>query len=977
MKRRTFLKLAGMGSLSFAAGCSDPQKTIYSLVAAPDDMITGKGLWYATTCRECPAGCGILAKNREGRAIKLEGNPLHPVNKGTICMRGQAALQAVYHPDRIRTPLLKQGSSWRPISFEAAEGYIKSKAGEAAQKGRNRVRLITETPGESLFQLMNSALARWESDPAVVFESFAYESLRKANEDVFSVDGLFSYRMEDADVLVTFGADFLETWLSPVEYARKFKEMHAFRDGDKGLFITVGPYLSLTGVNADTWLPCHPGSETAIVLSLIRDALQSGRGQGVRDFVRKIIERAAEPYTRARVLEISGFSPSQYDGLKERLFSAKRPLVLGTGTGDIGGNSFHTNMAVNLLNAVLDPELRNFDFKSRQRVEMAARRSDVLTLFDELSAGAADLLMLHQVNPVFQLPPGSGAKAAMERDALFVVSFSNFMDDTSRLADLIFPVRMPLESWDEYEGKKGFVSILQPVMGNVTDAPQMGDVLLNTAFAGGKPAESYKAHLMARLIEEGPIRDEKTWLEALRSGGIATASDDADAKVFIPYTVSDAFHSVADPIRQDLVFVGMPSIRFFDGRGANRPWLLEIPDPITKVAWQTPLLVHLETLAARGLEQGDIVKIQSKQGSLEAPVFESETVIPGVVTMSIGQGHQGFGRYAENRGRNPATLFPPDAEPRFGGPRFFIHPVSIHRTGHGMELAHTDGSRIQHGRKIALSTSLENAQSGQRDPGGGLAMWDFPVTLPLPEGYDRKRDFYPAIEYEDYRWAMVVDLDRCIGCSACSAGCYAENNLGVVGEKQLINGREMSWLRVERYHDPDQMEKITFLPMMCQHCDNAPCEAVCPVYAPHHSAEGLNNQIYNRCIGTRFCGQNCPYKVRRFNWFTWQWPKPLNLQLNPDVTVRSKGVMEKCSFCIQRIKIARNAAKNENRRIRDGEIIPACVQTCPTTALVFGNLMDPKSRVRRLVEDSRAYQVMGYLNAKPAVIYLKKVVQEI
>jgi Fe-S-cluster-containing dehydrogenase component len=247
----------------------------------------------------------------------------------------------------------------------------------------------------------------------------------------------------------------------------------------------------------------------------------------------------------------------------------------------------------------------------------------------------------------------------------------------------------------------------------------------------------------------------------------------------------------------------------------------------------------------------------------------------------------------------------------------------------------------------------------------------------LPEGYDPQRDFYPPHDHKDYRWGMVVDLDRCIGCGACAAACYAENNLGVVGVDRVIEGREMSWMSIERYHSEEAMEKVTFLPMLCQHCDNAPCESVCPVYAPHHSKEGINNQIYNRCIGTRFCVQNCPYKVRRFNWFDWKWPEPLNLQLNPDVTVRSKGVMEKCSFCIQRIKAAHNVAKNEKRKIRDGEVAPACVQTCPTGALVFGNLMDRQSRVRQLVDDPRAYQAIGYVNTKPAVIYLKKVTQEI
>jgi molybdopterin-containing oxidoreductase family iron-sulfur binding subunit len=294
-----------------------------------------------------------------------------------------------------------------------------------------------------------------------------------------------------------------------------------------------------------------------------------------------------------------------------------------------------------------------------------------------------------------------------------------------------------------------------------------------------------------------------------------------------------------------------------------------------------------------------------------------------------------------------------------------------------VELARTDGSLIEHGRKIALTTGLEALVEAEPHEKTGLGMWDFPLTLPLAEGYDRKRDVYAPHQHEKYRWAMVVDLDRCIGCNACAAACYAENNLGVVGLERIREGRVMAWLLVQRYFDPQTMKRVTFLPMLCQHCDNAPCESVCPVFAPHHSKEGLNNQVYNRCIGTRFCSQNCPYKVRRFNWFDWKWPKPLHLQLNPDVTVRSKGVMEKCSFCVQRIKDAHGVAKDEKRDIRDGEVQPACVQTCPTKALVFGNLMDQDSLVRKLVEDRRAYQAMGYLNTKPAVIYLKKVVQEI
>jgi molybdopterin-containing oxidoreductase family iron-sulfur binding subunit len=328
-------------------------------------------------------------------------------------------------------------------------------------------------------------------------------------------------------------------------------------------------------------------------------------------------------------------------------------------------------------------------------------------------------------------------------------------------------------------------------------------------------------------------------------------------------------------------------------------------------------------------------------------------------------------------GLNPLLLLPSETLPESGAPLVATELTSLKRLDRSMKLAHTDGSRTQHERKIACSVFSNDLTGPKAVENGGLTMKDFPFTLPLPGGYDRGRDFYPSHEHKDYRWAMVVDLDKCVGCSACTAACYAENNVAVVGIIQIIKQREMSWLAVQRYHDEGRKEQLIFLPMLCQHCDNAPCEPVCPVFAPQHSKEGINNQVYNRCIGTRFCSQNCPYKVRRFNWFDWKWPEPLNLQLNPDVTVRSKGVMEKCSFCIQRIKEAHQRARNENRKIRDGEVQPACVQTCPTGVFTFGNLMDKESQVRKVIEDPRAYQAMGYLNTKPAVIYLKKVVQEI
>jgi molybdopterin-containing oxidoreductase family iron-sulfur binding subunit len=616
-------------------------------------------------------------------------------------------------------------------------------------------------------------------------------------------------------------------------------------------------------------------------------------------------------------------------------------------------------------------------------VEIAAKRAEVMNLFNTLKSEPVDLLLLNNVNPVFTLPPDSGVKEALENSAPFVVSFSNFMDETTKLADLIFPVNLPLETWDEYSGWQSIISTQQPAMGKLTEAPHLGDVILNAAFENNKPAQDFKTYVVAQLGSHGKITNELDWVQTLQRGGIfkPAAENIQRPKKIQPQKVPVALIKTLAPPPKELMFQAVPSIRFFDGRGANKSWLCEVPDPLTKVAWQTPVIVHPQILQKMGLAQGDIIKIKSKWGSLEAPIYESGNIHPEMLVMSIGQGHEDYGRYASGMGINPLRLLSAQADEISGGSMFGVQPISIEKTGRSSKLAHTDGSRFTEGRKIAETVDLKNLQAEKAhappEAEQGLGMYEFPFALPTEEGYDPKRDFYPPHKHVDYRWAMVVDLDRCIGCAACAVACQAENNVAVVGLKRVLEQREMAWLWIERFHDPKQMEKIIFLPLLCQHCDNAPCEVVCPVYAAHHSKEGLNNQIYNRCVGTRFCSQNCPYKARRFNWFDWQRPQPSHLQLNPDVTVRSKGVMEKCSFCVQRIKEARDNAKNEDRKIRDGEIQPACAQTCPTGVFTFGNIMDKNSRVRQMVEDRRRYQVMGYLNIKPAVIYLKKVLQEV
>ena len=397
MDRRTFLKIAGMGSMAFATGCSpDPDRKLFSLVHAPDDMVTGEPQWYATTCRECPAGCGVIAKNREGRVIKLEGNPGHPVNQGALCMRGQAALQGLYDPDRIQSPLLKEKDGWRAVTNDEALAAIRRKTAAAARKGPERIQFWTDVMGTPLYDLAAETMAGWNAAAPMVYEPFGYDALKAANEMLFGIDGLFAYRMEAADVLVSFGADFLETWLSPVSYARQFKAMHRVRKGRKGLFFHVGPFQSLTGANADAWVACRPDTETIIALALIQIGLDVGRAEHLPFGLKEALETIVTRYPKAAMLEQTGVPEPVFDRLATRLFQAQKPLVLGTGAGAHGANGFATNLAVNLLNYIDDSwelvsiYLLFFD-KGKQCLFINIRKGAHVPFFEKLVDASAKI----------------------------------------------------------------------------------------------------------------------------------------------------------------------------------------------------------------------------------------------------------------------------------------------------------------------------------------------------------------------------------------------------------------------------------------------------------------------------------------------------------------------------------------------------------------------------------------------------------
>jgi len=745
-------------------------------------------------------------------------------------------------------------------------------------------------------------------------------------------------------------------------------------------FVYVGPRLALTGMSADQWIAAAPGTEGMLALAMAQVIVSRRLAPVPADVAR--VRAALDANAPERVAATVGIEAQVITRLAREFAASRGGLAVAGGIAAQYPNGAEIVAAVNILNYVAGQVGKTVKFGPNHALAAGGSFQGLTDLAADASAGKVALLLVHGANPAHSLP--AAFSRALSK-AGYKVSFSSYLDETAAASDLVLPDLHPLEQWNDSEPRSGVHALQQPAMQPVfANTQHAGDVVLRLA---GKPG-TFKDYLQGRWQDlhrrYGKGRGfEEFWDDALQHGGVYT---DVPVQTVRLALAGDMPALGWKPAPDQPLLLVCPSIALHDGRGANKPWLQELPDPVSKITWHGWVEVHPETAAKWQVADGDVLLLKSPHGALRAPVWITPGVRPDVLAIPTGQGHKAYGRYARDRSFNAFELLS-DAPTGYGG-RAFAVSVTVAKTGDHRRLATLEGDAREQGSGVIEVLPLARAQQLKR----GAHPFHERLTPPyadraLAEWAEAQREEAALGDYAHPhpRWGMAIDLAKCTGCSACVTACYAENNLATVGEELVVRRRQMSWLRIERYYTGGEAGRpvgAVVTPMLCQQCGNAPCEPVCPVYAAYHTPDGLNGQVYNRCVGTRYCANNCPYKVRYFNWYNyaepggeWEsWPDPLNMLLNPDVTVREKGVMEKCTFCVQRIRGAQNRARLEDRNVEDGDITPSCAQACPSEAIVFGDLRDPASRVSALARDPRGYHVLAGLNTQPAITYLAKVV---
>lgn len=894
----------------------------------------------------------------------MEGLPEHPLSQGGLCAVGQALPIGLYDSQRFAGPLQNDKSTdWTTVDQQITQALDRIKTQPQA------VRVVTPTVTSPTLQARIAAFVKQFPDGRhVVFDPNSSSAILDAHQQTHAARVLPHYHFERAVVVVSVGADFLGTWISPVEFTAGWSARRAPQSNkpEMSYHIQFESRMSLTGSNADRRYAIHPSQQGPLV----------GRLAEI------IATLAGKPLAEKPAANVDGKFDQVLADLAERLWKERGKCLVICDSQDVGVQRY-----VNFINHLLGNYGATLDIERPSRQRRANDR-EVEQLVEDLSAGRVGALLVADIDLLHALAHRTGLADAVDRVPL-TVSFGPRRDEFNTHAKYVCPDHHPLESWSDAEPVSGLISLGQPTLKPLGNTRAM---LESLAIWMGQPTTlvaALQTHWKDTVFPRRPSSASASfadfWDDALRSGFVEVTTEPvkpaefnvASIKPLMPATATDGFTIVL------YNKVGMP-----DARHAHNPWLQELPDPVTKVTWGNYVCVSPADADKLQINDGDVIAVSvGKDGpQLELPALVQVGQHEGTLAIARGYGVAGTDRFAKIGpqwiGANPtvadgelvgvnAAVF---QEFRNGMLRYERSGATVAKTGKHRALAATQkynslelpSNVAPHGaehRDVIQRTTLA---AFAKDPHAGAAEDHTPTEPQLwPEDHPQT----------GHAWGMVIDLNKCTGCSACVIACQAENNIPVVGYDEVRRQRDMHWLRIDRYYDQvSENVDVAHQPMMCQHCDNAPCETVCPALATVHSSEGLNEQVYNRCVGTRYCANNCPYKVRRFNWFAYPHPDlRQNLVLNPEVTVRSRGVMEKCSMCVQRIEAGRIAARTQGVPMADGMVQTACQQSCPADAILFGDMNDPKSAIATALKNPRRYRVLEELNVRPSVSYLRVV----
>ena len=925
--RRKFLQLMGASlALAGMTACTkQPTEQIMPFVRAPEDLIPGRPRFYSTAMPVGGAAIGLLVESHEGRPTKVEGNPGHPASLGATDVLAQASILSLYDPDRSQSisylgEIRSYGSFLTSFRQLIEQQRVKQGAG---------LRILTEAVTSPT--LADQLQAIQKAFPAAQFhqwEPAASHGARAAAFHAFGEPLNTYYRLENADVIVALDSDFLASGPASVRYARAFADRRRVRGGQTRMnrLYAVECTPSPTGGKADHRLALRASDVESFAASLAASV-------GVS---------AVHP---SRSLEAAGKWPEPW------IVALAKDLLEHRGTSVVIPGE-HQSPGVHVLAHMMNQVLGNIGKTVVYTAPLEARPSDYVmdlqALVKDLNADQVDALVIAGANPVFTAPADIGFRQAIAK-AKTRIRLGQYEDETSSLCQWHIPEAHYLEAWSDTRAYDGTVTIQQPLIAPLYHGRSIHEFL--AAFLDQPERRGYDI-VRDYWSRQKPGPDfEAWWRKAVHDGVVPGTALPERTVTATPAALEQVR---AKQIAKGIEIVFRPDPYIYDGRFANNGWLQELPRPMTKLTWDNAVLVSPATAQRLNLQNEDLVELTYQGRKVSGPVFISPGHGRESATVHLGFGRTRSGRVASGAGFNAYPL-------RTAAAPWFGSGLEIRKLGSKYPLAFTHGHHSMEGRHLAISADLEEYQKNPL------------FAKELSEEPDDRLTLYQPWKYEGNSWGMAIDLNACVNCNACVVACQAENNIPVVGKDQVGRQREMHWLRIDTYYkgSPDNPTAV-YQPVPCMHCENAPCELVCPVQATNHSSDGLNDMVYNRCVGTRYCSNNCPYKVRRFNFYLYSdWEtESLKGMRNPDVSVRSRGVMEKCTYCVQRIREAEIAAKREGREVREGDIQTACQQACPAQAIVFGNVNDKNSRVSELKREQLNYALLAGQNTRPRTTYL-------